>query len=281
MRRGAIRDFLCRVVEAVIRDGRDDRQPAGHGRLRHARRDARVLRRRSARACPTPTARSSARTATTISASPSANSLAAVQGGARQIECTINGIGERAGNASLEEIVMAFRVRRDRLPYDTGDQARAALRDEPAAHAASRSEAGAGQQGDRRPQRVRARGRHPPGRRAEGSAHLRDHAAAGRRAAGRAARARPPLRPPRRAAAAATRSASRVTPTELEHVYHAVITLGEHRKADRRRRPAAHRRSAAQRRRAGRRRVGPRRDDRLRPRRLSTTYSAELAELAE
>src|SRR5262249_44123550 len=52
-----------------------------------------------------------------------ANSLAAVQGGVRQIECTINGIGERAGNASLEEIVMALRVRQDRLPYDTGIQA--------------------------------------------------------------------------------------------------------------------------------------------------------------
>jgi 2-isopropylmalate synthase len=49
-----------------------------------------------------------------------ANSIAAVTGGVRQIECTINGIGERAGNASLEEIVMAFRVRPDRLPYDTG-----------------------------------------------------------------------------------------------------------------------------------------------------------------
>jgi 2-isopropylmalate synthase len=41
----------------------------------------------------------------------------------RQIECTINGIGERAGNASLEEIVMALRVRQDRLPFDTGVQA--------------------------------------------------------------------------------------------------------------------------------------------------------------
>jgi 2-isopropylmalate synthase len=48
-----------------------------------------------------------------------ANSLAAVQGGVRQIECTINGIGERAGNASLEEVIMALRVRQDRLPYDT------------------------------------------------------------------------------------------------------------------------------------------------------------------
>jgi 2-isopropylmalate synthase len=48
-----------------------------------------------------------------------ANSLAAVSGGVRQVECTINGIGERAGNAALEEIVMAMRVRRDRLPFDT------------------------------------------------------------------------------------------------------------------------------------------------------------------
>ena len=46
-----------------------------------------------------------------------ANSIAAVQGGARQVECTVNGIGERAGNAALEEIVMAFQVRRDRFPY--------------------------------------------------------------------------------------------------------------------------------------------------------------------
>jgi 2-isopropylmalate synthase len=49
-----------------------------------------------------------------------ANSLAAVQAGARQVECTINGIGERAGNASLEEIVMALRVRREVLGLDTG-----------------------------------------------------------------------------------------------------------------------------------------------------------------
>ena len=48
-----------------------------------------------------------------------ANSLAAVEAGARQIECTVNGIGERAGNASLEEIVMALHVRRDRLPFTT------------------------------------------------------------------------------------------------------------------------------------------------------------------
>jgi 2-isopropylmalate synthase len=49
-----------------------------------------------------------------------ANSLAAIAAGARQVECTINGIGERAGNAALEEIVMALRTRNDRLPYKTG-----------------------------------------------------------------------------------------------------------------------------------------------------------------
>ncbi len=48
-----------------------------------------------------------------------ANSLAGVQSGARQIECTINGIGERAGNAAMEEIVMAMRVRPDRYPFET------------------------------------------------------------------------------------------------------------------------------------------------------------------
>jgi 2-isopropylmalate synthase len=49
-----------------------------------------------------------------------ANSLVAIQNGARQVECTINGIGERAGNASLEEIVMALRTRKDFFGIDTG-----------------------------------------------------------------------------------------------------------------------------------------------------------------
>jgi 2-isopropylmalate synthase len=49
-----------------------------------------------------------------------ANSLAAVGAGARQVECTINGLGERAGNASLEEIVMALRTRHDAMPFTTG-----------------------------------------------------------------------------------------------------------------------------------------------------------------
>jgi len=48
-----------------------------------------------------------------------ANSLAGVLAGARQVECTINGIGERAGNAALEEIVMALKVRKDIMPFST------------------------------------------------------------------------------------------------------------------------------------------------------------------
>ena len=52
-----------------------------------------------------------------------ANSLAAVKAGARQVECTVNGIGERAGNCSLEEIVMVMKTRHDRYPYITGIKA--------------------------------------------------------------------------------------------------------------------------------------------------------------
>lgn len=51
-----------------------------------------------------------------------ANSLAAVEAGARQVECTVNGIGERAGNASLEEFVMACKVRADKIPFSNGVQ---------------------------------------------------------------------------------------------------------------------------------------------------------------
>jgi len=57
-----------------------------------------------------------------------ANSLAGVANGARQIECTINGLGERAGNAALEEVVMALRTRQDFLPYTTGIDTRSITR---------------------------------------------------------------------------------------------------------------------------------------------------------
>jgi 2-isopropylmalate synthase len=115
-------DFLCRVVEAVIRAGattvnlpdtvgyatpEDTREFFSAVLTRVPNADHAVL---------------SAHCHDDLGLAV-ANSLAAVQGGARQIECTMNGIGERAGNASLEELVMAFRVRRDRLPFETGIQA--------------------------------------------------------------------------------------------------------------------------------------------------------------
>src|SRR5262245_66416231 len=57
-----------------------------------------------------------------------ANSLAGVRAGIRQIECTVNGIGERAGNAALEEVVMALNVRNDVLPYWTEINTRLIMR---------------------------------------------------------------------------------------------------------------------------------------------------------
>ena len=57
-----------------------------------------------------------------------ANTLAAIRAGVRQVECTINGIGERAGNAALEEAVMAIRVRHDRVPYSTAIRTQQLLR---------------------------------------------------------------------------------------------------------------------------------------------------------
>jgi 2-isopropylmalate synthase len=112
------RDFLCRVVEAVIDAGAttvnlpDTVGYATPDDLREFFED--IMRRvpNSGRAIFSTHCHDDLGLAV-------ANSLAAIQGGVRQIECTINGIGERAGNASLEEIVMALRVRQDRLPFDT------------------------------------------------------------------------------------------------------------------------------------------------------------------
>ncbi len=95
-----------------------------------------------------------------------ANSLAGVLAGARQVECTVNGIGERAGNAALEEIVMALKVRKDVMPYTTGidtDDAVARLQAGVERHQFS----GAVQQGHRRQERLRPRIRHPSGRHAQ------------------------------------------------------------------------------------------------------------------
>ena len=158
-----------------------------------------------------------------------ANSLAAITGGVRQIECTINGIGERAGNASLEELVMALRIRQDRLPFDTAintpllfetSQMLTRLTAEPVqsnkaivGRNAFAHEAGIHQDGMLKDSRTyeimrpadvgqhadqlvlgRHSGRHAVGRRAEQIGLL-------------------------------------LNPDELAQVYHAVVTMGEHRKS--------------------------------------------------
>ncbi|HTW31787.1 MAG TPA: 2-isopropylmalate synthase [Candidatus Sulfotelmatobacter sp.] len=112
-------DFLCRVLEAVVEAGATTLNipdtvgytvPAEFGAL------IRTIRER-VRGIENVTISAHCHNDLGMAV---ANALAAVEAGARQVECTINGIGERAGNASLEEIVMALRVRPDRYPYETG-----------------------------------------------------------------------------------------------------------------------------------------------------------------
>jgi 2-isopropylmalate synthase len=111
-------DFLCRVVEAVIKVGATTinlPDTVGYSTPDETRTFFRTIRER------VPTSDKvifSAHCHDDLGLAV-ANSLAAIEGGARQVECTINGIGERAGNAALEEIVMALHVRSDRLPYVT------------------------------------------------------------------------------------------------------------------------------------------------------------------
>ena len=197
--------FLCEVAEAVVDAGAttvnlpDTVGYALPDDIRTCSTAVGRQRRRRARCCR--------RTATTTSGMAVANSLAAVQAGARQVECTINGIGERAGNAALEEIVMALHVRRDRLAFHTGIRTIEL-------YATSRMLSdivvgpGAAQQGHRRRQRVRARSRHPSGRRAEEPADLRDPAS--RKASAPRARASSSASTPARAASmrGAARSAT-------------------------------------------------------------------------
>jgi 2-isopropylmalate synthase len=114
-------DFLCRVIEAVAREGcRTVNLPdtVGYGTPDETRsffEDVRARVPNSDRIIFSAHCHDDLGLAV-------ANSLAAIQGGVRQVECTINGIGERAGNASVEEIVMALKVRQDRLPYSTAIQ---------------------------------------------------------------------------------------------------------------------------------------------------------------
>jgi 2-isopropylmalate synthase len=111
-------DFLCRVVEAVIAEGATTinlPDTVGYMTPDETLEFFQTIR---ARVSPAGAVTFSAHCHDDLGLAV-ANTLAAIQGGARQVECTINGIGERAGNAALEEIVMAFRVRADRMPFMT------------------------------------------------------------------------------------------------------------------------------------------------------------------
>ena len=119
MRRAPTWNFSRAIVEAVIKAGATTINLPDTVGLRDARRDSRLLRDDSE---PVPNADKAVFSAHCHDdlGLAVANTHAAVTAGVRQVECTINGIGERAGNASLEEIVMGMRVRPDRLPFTTG-----------------------------------------------------------------------------------------------------------------------------------------------------------------
>ena len=111
-------DFLCRVVEAVIKVGATTinlPDTVGYGTPEETRNFFRTIRERVPHSDKVIF---SAHCHDDLGLAV-ANTLAAIEGGARQVECTINGIGERAGNAALEEIVMALQVRSDLMPFTT------------------------------------------------------------------------------------------------------------------------------------------------------------------
>jgi 2-isopropylmalate synthase len=221
-------DFLCRVIEAVVREGCGTvnlPDTVGYSIPDEIRSFFEDIRARVPNADRTVF---SAHCHDDLGLAV-ANSLAAIQGGVRQVECTINGIGERAGNASVEELVMALSVRRDRLPYSTGIETTALyetsqlltrLTSEPVqankavvGRNAFAHEAGIHQDGVlkdpttyeiMRPQDVGQ----PIARLVLGR-HSGRHAVAERCEA----------------------IGLTITAAELEQVYHAVISLGEHRKA--------------------------------------------------
>jgi 2-isopropylmalate synthase len=111
-------DFLCRCVEAAIKAGATTiniPDTVGYTAPDEYRRLFKTVRERVPNADK---ARFSVHCHNDLGMAV-ANSIAGLEGGARQIECTINGIGERAGNAALEEIVMALKVRGDIFPFET------------------------------------------------------------------------------------------------------------------------------------------------------------------
>ncbi|MCC5984768.1 MAG: 2-isopropylmalate synthase [Rhodobacteraceae bacterium] len=112
------RDYLCRVVETAIKAGASTiniPDTVGYTYPRESAEIIAMLRER----VPGADAVILATHCHNDLGMATANALAAVEAGARQIECTINGLGERAGNTALEEVVMALKVRNDILPYRT------------------------------------------------------------------------------------------------------------------------------------------------------------------
>ena len=222
------RDFLCRVVEAAIAPGATTinlPDTVGYATPDEIREFFQEIRERVPNADK---AVFSAHCHDDLGLAV-ANSLAAVQGGVRQVECTINGIGERAGNASLEEIVMALRVRQDRLPYDTAinserlfesSQLLCKLTDEPVqankaivGRNAFAHEAGIHQDGmlkDARTYEIM---------RPEDVGQSAEQLVLGRHSGRHAVQRR------------CEQLGFTLTPDEIGHVYHAVITMGEHRKS--------------------------------------------------
>src|SRR5215510_3333467 len=112
-------DFLCAVVEAVIEAGATTVNIPDTVGYTTPREFAQIIRALRERVRGIEQATISIHCHNDLGMAV-ANTIAAIEVGARQVECTINGIGERAGNASLEEIVMALKVRSDVMPYETG-----------------------------------------------------------------------------------------------------------------------------------------------------------------
>jgi len=103
-------DFLVEISEAVIDAGAPHREFSGYCWILHSPNYGRMIRNLRSRVKNIDRATISTHCHNDLGLAV-ANSLAGIQNGVRQVECTINGIGERAGNAALEEIVMALQVR--------------------------------------------------------------------------------------------------------------------------------------------------------------------------
>ena len=112
-------DYLCRVVEIAIKAGATTINIPDTVGYTYPMESARIIRMLLDRV-PGADAVVFATHCHDDLGMATANALAAVEAGARQIECTINGLGERAGNTALEEVVMALKVRNDILPFRTG-----------------------------------------------------------------------------------------------------------------------------------------------------------------